>query len=419
MKVFYVLFFFVIHNSSVPQDFWHHINTLQDHVIQSIVTDSNGYIYIAAGSQINNSMGLYVSFDNGQSFKSTDLIGSPCRDCDISSSQRIYALGGNWTMGFGVFKSEDQGTSWTHLFYVGDWYSLKCGFDSIILVGCNRMEGILRSGDYGQTWDTAFSITSNLSQWFTDFAYATDHVIYASSRNPFEGDRGVYFSEDYGNTWQYLGLNEEAISLEVDNYNNLLVGTVGSGLFRYNKNEAQWEWLVYSTTVNDIVVSPDDRIFLAMLGTPNFNGGVMISPDNGNTFYYVNSGLIPDYNVGNFAFDEFGRMYCTEINNTFSDLYLSNDTIITSVEILRKIENIPFTKYPNPCKDFIEIKSLNNKCPINEISIFTTSGIALFKICNLNKDFYMIDTSNLKQGIYVVLLRSEEKTFSSKFVKVN
>lgn len=84
-------------------------------------------------------------------------------------------------------------------------------------------------------------------------------------------------------------------------------------------------------------------------------------------------------------------------------------SLITSID--ERI-NFPFTIYPNPVSDEINIESANN---INSIEIIDFSGKKLFAISNLSNYRASINTSTYKSGIYVIIIT--EKSGSIDFKK--
>jgi hypothetical protein len=80
--------------------------------------------------------------------------------------------------------------------------------------------------------------------------------------------------------------------------------------------------------------------------------------------------------------------------------------------------DLTFLVYPNPSSDYIEISSSNSMINISTIEIYSTTGTLIFKRdYNLNQ--VVIDIKHLKQGIYLIKVKSdnaESKTL--KIVKI-
>ena len=66
---------------------------------------------------------------------------------------------------------------------------------------------------------------------------------------------------------------------------------------------------------------------------------------------------------------------------------------------------------PNPSSDFIKVK-LPNFQKIDDIEIFDVSGRLVFKSPNK-----FVNISSFKNGIYIINVRSDNKSFQTKFIK--
>lgn len=69
--------------------------------------------------------------------------------------------------------------------------------------------------------------------------------------------------------------------------------------------------------------------------------------------------------------------------------------------------------YPNPASDFITIDGLSNK--LNKISIMNIAGVKIFEYSTIENN--RIDISELKTGIYLLMIDDGEKISSHKFIK--
>ncbi|MFV5698928.1 T9SS type A sorting domain-containing protein [Flavobacterium sp. ZT3R17] len=72
-----------------------------------------------------------------------------------------------------------------------------------------------------------------------------------------------------------------------------------------------------------------------------------------------------------------------------------------------------FSIYPNPAKDIIHFKNNNNKF-INKVIITNLNGKIVLKQNNNSTE---LNVQLLKQGIYLIQIMSEGKTFKNKFIK--
>lgn len=245
--------------------------------ISSVISDTEGRLYIGSWN-IHNNGGVYRSDDDGITWvrKSNGLPSLSIISLEISPQGVIFAGGQNR-----VFRSENSGDSWTSV-YNGvssavNFNVIRCGYDSIILVGGENASGIARSTDGGFTWENVLDISH--SGWFetiTDIRFGPNNVIYACSRMIMSDNPGlIYASNDYGKTWEIFaeGFNPYVMSLGFDNQGRLLSGQFGAGIFRYDFSVSRWTHIIAeNSSPADILVVPDNRIFLACELFPNFYG---------------------------------------------------------------------------------------------------------------------------------------------------
>jgi len=85
-----------------------------------------------------------------------------------------------------------------------------------------------------------------------------------------------------------------------------------------------------------------------------------------------------------------------------------------SINYISKIsENNNFIVYPNPAKDYINIKFTDNSK--KEISIISQTGQVIFKKECFETEI-KIKTSNLNSGIYFIIVKNKNKIETSKFI---
>ncbi len=196
-------------------------------------------------------MGIYESADGGQSWELRHMLEPTAAVSDSgktwgmvvveefafapSNRRYVYAPTRNTAVlvdmigskpgqvrGFGIYRSTDGGTSWTHL---NDTAFKECGFmaaavdpqapKTVYAAGIQNI-GLYKSTDAGDTWT---SINDGLPEpygYFSDIAVAPDNasVLYAG------GGSGLFKSTDAGSSWSQLsaGLDPAAaiLSIEID-----------------------------------------------------------------------------------------------------------------------------------------------------------------------------------------------------------
>ena len=186
-------------------------------------------------------------------------------------------------------------------------------------------------------------------------------------------------------------------SLAIDNYGRLLVGATG-GIFRHDIDQGTWEHIALNANVTDILVVPDDRVFLACSAGGSSWGGVVASLDGGNTYTTIcNTGLIYG-DAKRFDIDINGKLLMIQSGAPF--LYRSNDTILTSTHFPEQLNQHRLSFFPNPFTNFITFKSSNGQ-PLN-VELFNSQGIAVYSFELLPFQEMYFNFTFLPSGLYFV-----------------
>ena len=107
------------------------------------------------------------------------------------------------------------------------------------------------------------------------------------------------------------------------------------------------------------------------------------------------------------------------INDTTSDIIFDNLVVravansTLSLDNVQNVDNI-ISLYPNPANSNLNIHSKDN---ILNIDILDVNGRIIFNQNNLNSNTSNIDVSNLKSGIYMVIVENESGVQKTKFIK--
>lgn len=153
-----------------------------------------------------------------------------------------------------------------------------------ILVGQNSKQkegnfynGIYFSPDFGESWDKKGLKDRGINDIKTN-----ENKIYAATENKQDGKpAGLYYSEDSGKTWKHLGRDVKANSLEIDS-NYIYLGTENQGLWISNDNGKTWK---NALTKGELQEDTIKRIHLekdlVMIETSQ---GFWISTNKGETF---------------------------------------------------------------------------------------------------------------------------------------
>jgi photosystem II stability/assembly factor-like uncharacterized protein len=398
------------------QNFWELINNPGYHIYDMTV-DTEGRIYLATSNIPNG--GIYRSDDNGETWikKSNGIESTTVRAVTNDPNNILFS-----STTSSVFKSSDLGESWQlvyeHFPLATAFNVIKCGYDSIILVGGEKSYGMLRSVDNGDSWEIVLDLYSPLYyEHVTDILFGPDHIIYASTKftNVWSDDQPkVYRSLDYGKTWENFltSLPVDYSSLAIDNYGRLLVGATG-GIFRHDFDQGTWEHIALNANVTDILVVPDDRVFLACSAGGTGWGGVVASLDGGDTYTTIcNTGLI-NGNAKQFETDMSGKLLMIQGGTPY--VYRSNDTILTSAHFPELLNQQQLSCFPNPFTDFITFKSTSEKT-LN-IQLFNSQGINVYEIEILPFQVIQINLDFLLSGIYFTLTSNGIHQTSLKLIR--
>jgi hypothetical protein len=214
----------------------------------------------------------------------------------------------------------------------------------------------MKTTDHGANWTILHTFTDN---FFYSLAIK-DNILFAGLQF------GIYRSADLGSTWEPCGLDGLGVSSIILSGNTLIAGT---------------------------------------------NGGVFISTNNGDSWTERNDGFTPVPQDGNAL--------------SISGDYLFLGSIITSTwrrpvsDILSTSEvyadQTVFTISPNPARDGFTLKTEKGGMRNAVLSIFSMQGEKVHEI-PVSQPMQNISTANLKSGLYIVELASDEKSARQKLI---
>lgn len=400
-------------NINIAQDYWELINSPEGLLKFDIAVDSEGRIYLACPGPSGALTGIYRSDDNAVSWErkieGMNYSNPYTRSIAIDINDNIIVGGNSW-----IYRSTNHGEEWVEVYYnpspPKNFNVSEFGYDSIFLVGGSSYDGIVRSGDNGLTWQVVLDFTAfepDFPEDLTGICFGQNDVIYACSRTFVGGSGSVYISEDYGMTWSVFYNNGYSVffSIAFDHAGRLLVGS--NGIHRYDFTTGTWENQSYNIIALDILIAPENKIYIA----DPYNGGgfgVVYSDDNGENYEVLNSGMLyPD--ARRFNIDLTGRIFACGS----SELFRSYDTIITTSCDYKLIEKKGFSCNPNPFKSYTNIQStIDEKA---SIYIINTSGEIVFESLIEGYGTLEFNGKQLLPGLYIAVIKS--KNFN-KIVKL-
>lgn len=416
------LVFFFLPMFSFSQDYWEQLYLPDTTNILSIAVNAQEEIFIGTGKN-GATGGIYNSLDSGISWNFLGMGLFRFYSIAINNNGDIYAGANQSENNSGLYRSVDNGQSWEPILpdigLYGNILAILPYGDTIFASIWTGGATILRSIDNGLTWQLVFS-SSNSSEYVTDIIKSSSGEIFISLTAFQENMGGVYKSEDWGNTWQFIGLyNYMVTSLALNSSGDLFAGSYGGlgdtamqGIYVLRAGDENWQGLTYPQ-VNDILINSEDDIFCST-AWPN---GVVRSIDNGNTFELVNEGLAPG-EMRELAIDNSGFIYVTNLSSI-------NRTINTTVSIKEnglETGKIVLKLFPNPVINDFYINMIDHKLitePL-KISIYNCKGELVFKKEEAFsfENRILIDANNLKAGLYVIEITiNNYEHHLNKFIK--
>lgn len=186
-------------------------------------------------------------------------------------SCRSFALDENGTLflgtGEGIYKLESDSTRWLKTINVLQDKNILNLFYISTGVMLASSKGIFRSENYGESW----SIVKTMSEVFSFTSDESDRI-FAST------DGEILTSDDLGLHWFdiYDGIISTDVRAMIADSNNVFVGTYGNGIYKSNNAGASWTKVNEGLTsfyVNDFII---DNIVMAAT-----NRGIFISSNAG------------------------------------------------------------------------------------------------------------------------------------------
>ncbi|HSL89358.1 MAG TPA: hypothetical protein VK870_08655, partial [Ignavibacteriaceae bacterium] len=274
------------------QSFWQLTGPLSTTLgIKPLVTNSDGHIFAGTGGGTTGieGNGVYRSTDNGNSWTQSGLINLFIFDLAINSSGHIFA----GTMNQGVWRSTNNGDSWTQ---INDGFnSLDNTVNSLAInsfghIYAGSVNSIYRSTNNGNSW-TAINSPNYNGFYPLVINSNNDIVVGAGSR--------LFRSTNNGQNWTEITIaNAQTGSVAFNELGHLFVGNL-LGIYRSTNNGDNWTQINNGINVgsfiavNDFSINSVGTIYVGLGG--GFSGtskGVFYSTNNGDNWFELNDGLI-------------------------------------------------------------------------------------------------------------------------------
>lgn len=168
---------------------------------------SNSKIMYAAGHEV-----FFKSPDGGKTWNAvkTNLPGEDIHGftVDPENADRVFAH----VVGFGIFGSEDGGSTWAHLSDSAppSTYNLSMGEGSDSLYAAAGQAGLWHSLDGGRSWSLVQNIPDGGAVAVL-YVRANERLYVTTTGNA----AGLYVSDDKGQSWKTMGLKGTLLAIAV------------------------------------------------------------------------------------------------------------------------------------------------------------------------------------------------------------
>jgi photosystem II stability/assembly factor-like uncharacterized protein len=321
-----IIALFHIENIS-PQSFWQITGPLSTTLgIKPLVDNNDGYIFAGTGGGTSGieGNGVFRSTDNGNTWTQSGLAGLFIWDLAINSSGHIFA----GTMNQGVWRSTNNGDSWTQ---INDGFnSLNNTVNSLSVnsfghIYAGSVNSIYRSTNNGNSW-TAINSPNYNGFYPLVINSNNDIVVGAGSR--------LFRSTNNGQNWAEITLaNAQTSSVAFNELGHLFVGNL-LGIYRSTNNGDNWTQINNGINVgsfiavNDFSINSVGTIYVGLGG--GFSGtskGVFYSTNNGDNWFELNDGLINN-TLRSLTIDQDDYLYA---GNTEGQVYKTTNPSIANI----------------------------------------------------------------------------------------
>jgi photosystem II stability/assembly factor-like uncharacterized protein len=246
----------------------------------SLAINSSGDIF--AGTHF---AGVFRSTDNGVSWTNLGITNYEIRSMAISSSDDILVNTDPWG---GVRRSSDNGINWTNIGFAHFNHSIAIDDDTVeyIYVG-TQIFGISRTTDNGANW---VPVNNGMT------ASKVPSLKINSNGHVFAGTygSGIFRTLDKGENWVQTNADSlYVLSLAINSNGDIFAGTSGSGAFRSTDNGDSW------VQINQGLFGQNGQGYYVFSLAISLNGdifagtaeGVFQSTNNGDNWVQINQGL--------------------------------------------------------------------------------------------------------------------------------
>jgi len=397
MKVF--LLTIILAGFLNAQDFWQKTSFPSENTVlfsvYSMITNSADDIL--AGTYAK---GIYKSTDQGATWSEFGLSGNWIISFAKDDNGNIYTASIGSQYGDGVFKSTDDGNTWNKVWDAET--GMNCVYvdqNNNVYVGLNyspTQSGIYRSNDGGNSWQKIFDETENV---YAIIKLNNGRILAASYGK-------VFYSDNEGSSWTSTtdGLVSSTPSaFVIRNQNEVFMSTLGYGIYKSTDNGATWTNQTGAGPDYSCLVIDSDGVMYA--GT---RGYWVYRSDNGDNWSLINSGMGDEKYVLSLLISKAGYLFA---GMDYYGLYKSVEKVVTDVQ---ENNDMPLKfnlsqNYPNPFNPSTKIKYSipavgTGHAPSVRLTVYDILGREVATLVNKQQKpgYYEVNfnASSLTSGVY-------------------
>lgn len=251
---------------------------------ETLSTGKNVSCLISTGNMVfagisNYNGGVYYSVNGGNNWIQTSLQQNINA---IAIHEEVIFAGDNE---FGVFRSTDNGITWTQTPLNNRAITALAVSGNYILAGTKYNE-LYISGDDGVSWA---NIDVPGSETYIYSLSADGDYTYAGFRDAYNNPAGVWVSIDHGLSWTQTPLNDRHVVSLASSGANVLAGTLYYGAYFSADYGQSWMQTLLNCREVFALESIDNHLFAGSgctywTNSPQAIGGVYSSTDNGTSW---------------------------------------------------------------------------------------------------------------------------------------